>query len=84
MAQVIAPPIAGLTLCAGPNGPVKILSGYGSPNSQPSADVQLASQGSLYLQIDGASTTTTLWVCTTSGVPATTTAAQTTSVWTSK
>lgn len=72
MPQTVQPPVGGLQIAQGANGPVFLFAGYGSPNlSTATSQVQTASQGSLYCQIDGADTTHTLWVCTTSGVPAT-------------
>ncbi len=73
MPQVIQPPVAGLMFAQGPNGPVKLLAAYGSPNSQASLDVQLAALGSHYMQLDGADASHILWVCSTAGAAATST-----------
>jgi hypothetical protein len=46
---------------------VGILVGVGNPNNSATTDVQLAGQGSLYLQQDGGGA---LWVCSVAGSPA--------------
>lgn len=80
MPQVIAPPVGGIQL--GPS--IFVFFGAGSPNSQASVQVQTAAVGSLYMQTDGADTTHVLWVCTTSGVPASQGIPVVPSVWTNK
>jgi hypothetical protein len=67
MPQVITPPIAGIMLGIGPDGvgQIKILTGVGDPNNSETdssaGDVATAAIGSLFLRMDG-STSTSLYV----------------------
>jgi hypothetical protein len=66
MPQVITPPLAGHMLAINPNGgQVKILTGSGDPNAaatdSSAGDIASAAVGSLFLRMDG-STSTTLYV----------------------
>jgi hypothetical protein len=78
MPQTITPPLGGIQLALGLNatGQVKILTGAGDPNAastdSSAGDIANAATGSLFLRMDG-STSTTLYVKT--GLP---------NVWTAK
>jgi transposase-like protein len=68
--QVVTPPLGGIMLAINPNdGQVKVFAGFGDPNVESTDssadDLAATSVGSLYLQIDG-STSTSLYVKTAS------------------
>lgn len=85
MPQVITPPLGGIQLCRNlsTGGPIKILAGQGDPNlaaSDSSAgDLAGSAIGSLFLRMDGASTTSVLYVKT-----GATTVSAPTGTWTNK
>lgn len=80
MPQVTNFPGSGIRLSRG----CFIFCGTGDPNASTQPDVGGANVGSIFLRQDGPDASHVLYVCTTSGTPATNTSSATTSVWTPK